>query len=148
MSCREIEGVLSSMRTSPRHVECCAVLGPRSQGETAISPSDFLVGTNRKSNSCLCAKFIRIFRRSLGNSSVRSIVGASVKAFYEMIATGRQRMHLVKATGSVAKGWTLLTMKLLEVQLNLSRVLGISSEVMPGAWRFSAHSQDGAADLR
>src|SRR4051794_41425803 len=31
-----IEPVPSSMRKSPRHVECCAVLGPKSQGETAI----------------------------------------------------------------------------------------------------------------
>ena len=57
--------------------------------------------------------------------------------------TGRQRIHLEKATGSVAKGWTLLAMELLEVQINLSRVLGI----MPSAWRFSAHGHDGAADL-
>jgi hypothetical protein len=53
----------------------------------------------------------------------------------------------VKATGSGAKGWTLLAMEFIEVQINLSRVLGISSEVMPSAWRFSAHGQDGAADL-
>jgi len=53
----------------------------------------------------------------------------------------------VKATGSGAKGWTLLTMEFLEVQINLSRVLGISGEVMPSAWRFSAHGQDGAADF-
>jgi hypothetical protein len=52
-----------------------------------------------------------------------------------------------KATGSVAKGWTLLAMELLEVQINLSRVLGISSEIMPSASRFSAHGRDGAADL-
>jgi hypothetical protein len=136
------------MRTSPRHVECCAVLGPKSQGETAFSPLDLLVGGDLESNSCLRANFVRIFGwGSVGNSSAGSIVGASVKAFYEMIVTGRQRIHLVKGTSSVAKGWTLLTMKFLEVQINLSRVLGISSEVMPGAWRFSAHDQDGAADL-
>ena len=52
-----------------------------------------------------------------------------------------------KATGSVAKGWTLLAMELLEVQINLSRVLGISSEIMPSVSRFSAHGRDGAPDL-
>jgi hypothetical protein len=41
----------------------------------------------------------------------------------------------------------MFAMELLEVQINLSRVLGISSEIMPCAWRFSAHGQDGAADL-
>jgi hypothetical protein len=39
-------------------------------------------------------------------------------------------------------------MELPEVQINLSRVLGICSEVMPGVWQFFAHGQDGAADLR
>ena len=109
---------------------------------------DLLVGANRKSNSCLGAKSVRIFRRaSVDKSGARSIVDASIKAFHEMIVTGRQRIHLVKATGSGAKGWTVPAIELLEVQINLSRVLGISSEVMPSAWRLSAHGQDGAADL-
>jgi hypothetical protein len=37
-----IECLASSMRKPPRHVECCAVLGPRSQGETAFSPAGFV----------------------------------------------------------------------------------------------------------
>src|SRR5665811_2530918 len=35
---------------SPRQVECCAVLGPESQGETAFSPSGFLIWRDRKRN--------------------------------------------------------------------------------------------------
>jgi Cu/Ag efflux protein CusF len=31
------------MRKSPRQVECCAALGPESQGETAFSPFDLLI---------------------------------------------------------------------------------------------------------
>jgi len=38
----EIECLPSSMRKPARHVECCAVLGPRSQGETALSPAGFV----------------------------------------------------------------------------------------------------------
>ena len=34
------EGLLSSMRKSPRLVECCAVLGPKPQGETALPPTN------------------------------------------------------------------------------------------------------------
>jgi hypothetical protein len=121
MSFEKIEWVLPSMRKIPRHVECCAVLGPRSQGETAFSPSRLLIGVSRKSNSCLHAKFVRIVRRvSLRQHGARSTLAASVKAFHEMIVTGRQRIYLVKAAGSVAKGSTLLAMELLEVQINLS----------------------------
>src|SRR5688500_16522133 len=36
------------MRTSPRQVECCAVLGPKPQGETAFSPLNLLIGANLK----------------------------------------------------------------------------------------------------
>src|SRR5690348_2049135 len=39
-------------------------------------------------------------------------------------------------------------MEMLEVQIDLPRVLGIGREVMPGAGRCSAHGQDGTADLR
>jgi hypothetical protein len=36
------------MRKPPRHVECCAVLGPRSQGETALPLRVLLVRRRRK----------------------------------------------------------------------------------------------------
>src|SRR6266851_5567056 len=38
------------MRKSPRQVECCAALGPGSQGETAFSPARLLIRHTRKSN--------------------------------------------------------------------------------------------------
>src|SRR5882724_3940469 len=37
------------MRKSPRSIECCAVIGPKSQGETASSPTHFLFWLNCKS---------------------------------------------------------------------------------------------------
>src|SRR5258707_893992 len=37
------------MRKSPRQVECCAALGPWSQGETAFSPSHLIIWPRRKS---------------------------------------------------------------------------------------------------
>src|SRR5258708_40326491 len=37
------------MRKSPRQIECCAVVGPQSQGETA-SPSNLLIWPCGKSN--------------------------------------------------------------------------------------------------
>lgn len=45
-----IECLPSSMRKPPRHVECCAVLGPRSQGETALPLRVLLVSPHRKRN--------------------------------------------------------------------------------------------------
>ena len=36
------------MRKSPRQVECCAALGPESQGETAFPLSGFLVCRRHK----------------------------------------------------------------------------------------------------
>jgi hypothetical protein len=44
-----MEGMLRSTRKSPRQVECCAVVGPESQGETAYSPSRMLICADRKS---------------------------------------------------------------------------------------------------
>src|SRR5229473_1811144 len=38
------------MRKSPRQVECCAALGPWSQGETAFSPSRLITRPGRKCN--------------------------------------------------------------------------------------------------
>src|SRR5882762_11532858 len=49
-SCGEMEYLRSSMRKSPRQVECCAVLGPESQGETAFSPSRLIIRPGRKCN--------------------------------------------------------------------------------------------------
>src|SRR5882724_7645801 len=49
-SCGEMEYLRSSMRKSPRQVECCAVLGPESQGETAFSPSRLIIRPGLKCN--------------------------------------------------------------------------------------------------
>src|SRR6267142_1807249 len=45
-----MEYLRSSMRKSPRQVECCAVLGPESQGETAFSPSRLIIRPGLKCN--------------------------------------------------------------------------------------------------
>jgi hypothetical protein len=44
-----MEGMLRSTRKPPRQVECCAVVGPEPQGETAYSPSRVLICADRKS---------------------------------------------------------------------------------------------------
>src|SRR5450631_997625 len=46
----EIEFLLRSMRKSPRKIECCAVVGPKSQGDTAFSPSGLLIWPDCKRN--------------------------------------------------------------------------------------------------
>src|SRR5712671_2438695 len=49
-SCGEMEYLRSSMRKSPRQVECCAALRPESQGETAFSPSRLIIRPGPKCN--------------------------------------------------------------------------------------------------
>src|SRR5437762_14148831 len=82
----EIELLLRSMRKSPRNVECCAVVGPKSQGDTAISPAKIISSSNFKiKRNSKPAELATLFARQPGEHHKIVSAGGQAKYFWNLL---------------------------------------------------------------
>ena len=71
----------------------------------------------------------------------RSVIVGTVETLREPVVSAAQHIGLMETTRRIAERGLLAAMKLLEVQINLLRLIRISSEVVRRVWMARAHGQ-------